>query len=364
MDLPLTKLSETATTITLGWTPIPCLGYVLYADGVRKSNSWEQQKSSWKTAKATEIRVVALGAEATGVWPPAVPPKTYKTRFQNISAQALGDDASFGADFYQQEKVPDRANIMLLNGEKVLRTRCAFGDNNIAGSGTGERCEIMRGGSPGPFASSLSFVEGESFVLGTQFYLDPAFTSPGFLYGTTWMSWNNFVQTHHGSSFGQVPWQLNLCTDSARLGMRVIGGGQAAGPYNTDGTPQGSTVRWYWTLNGTPYIGNNNVWNNGTPGDGVDTYQVPKGVWHKLVMSVKFHQTTGYAKIWINGVQRFNATDIPLGYLNEPGAYFKQGMYRATAANGASPGASGDSILYWRDLYSFTSEAEALNFYA
>ena len=73
-DLPLTKLAETASTITLGWTPIPCLGYVLYADGVRKSNSWDQAKSSWKTAKAGEIRVVALGAAATGVWPPVAPP--------------------------------------------------------------------------------------------------------------------------------------------------------------------------------------------------------------------------------------------------------------------------------------------------
>jgi len=68
-DLPLTKLAETTSTITLGWTPISCLGYVLYADGVRKSNSWDSAKSSWKTAKATEIKVVALGAEATGVYP-------------------------------------------------------------------------------------------------------------------------------------------------------------------------------------------------------------------------------------------------------------------------------------------------------
>jgi len=88
MDLPLTKLAETATTVTLGWTPIPCLGYVLYADGVRKSNSWDQSKSSWKTNKATEIRVVALGAAAEGVWPPVIPPPT----------------AQFGADLPVRQK--------------------------------------------------------------------------------------------------------------------------------------------------------------------------------------------------------------------------------------------------------------------
>lgn len=73
-DLPLTKLAETTTTITLGWTPVLCLGYVLYADGVRKSNSWDPNKSSWKTNKATELKVVALGAEAEGLYPPVVPP--------------------------------------------------------------------------------------------------------------------------------------------------------------------------------------------------------------------------------------------------------------------------------------------------
>lgn len=29
------KVSETATTVTLAWTPVPCLGYVLYANGIR-----------------------------------------------------------------------------------------------------------------------------------------------------------------------------------------------------------------------------------------------------------------------------------------------------------------------------------------
>jgi hypothetical protein len=74
VNLPLTKLAETASTVTLGWTPIPCLGYVLYADGVRKSNSWDPLKASWKTNKATEIKVVALGAAAEGVYPPVVVP--------------------------------------------------------------------------------------------------------------------------------------------------------------------------------------------------------------------------------------------------------------------------------------------------
>lgn len=69
-SLPLRKIAETATTVTLAWDPIPCLGYVLYADGVRKSNSWDPAKSTWKTNKASEIRVVALGEKASGTWKP------------------------------------------------------------------------------------------------------------------------------------------------------------------------------------------------------------------------------------------------------------------------------------------------------
>lgn len=74
-DMPLTKLSETASTVTLGWTPpAGAVGYVLYADGVRKSNSWDPGKNSWKTNKAAEIKIVALGNLAEGVYPNVVPP--------------------------------------------------------------------------------------------------------------------------------------------------------------------------------------------------------------------------------------------------------------------------------------------------
>src|SRR6185295_962015 len=57
----LTKIAETDTTITLGWTPpANCVGYVLYANGVRKSNSWDGGKKTWRLAK--------------GVWPPPTTP--------------------------------------------------------------------------------------------------------------------------------------------------------------------------------------------------------------------------------------------------------------------------------------------------
>lgn len=70
------KIAEGTSTITLGWTPVPgCLGYVLYVDGVRKSNTWDATKDNWRVSKGgTEYRVVALGVEDEGVYPSPPPP--------------------------------------------------------------------------------------------------------------------------------------------------------------------------------------------------------------------------------------------------------------------------------------------------
>src|SRR5262245_47486759 len=90
-DLPLTKLGETTKTITLGWTPpAGAIGYVLYADGVRKSNSWDPAKSSWKTNKANEIRIVALGVQAEGFYPGHTPPPLVGTVLPGVSFGGIG----------------------------------------------------------------------------------------------------------------------------------------------------------------------------------------------------------------------------------------------------------------------------------
>jgi hypothetical protein len=75
-DMPLTKLAETPSTLTLGWTPpVGAVGYVLYADGVRTSNSWDPQKRTWGVKNdGKTIRIVALGNLAEGVYPNVVPP--------------------------------------------------------------------------------------------------------------------------------------------------------------------------------------------------------------------------------------------------------------------------------------------------
>lgn len=81
------KIAETNTTITLGWTPVPgCIGYVLYVDGKRTSNTWDATKDNWRVSKgAQEYKIVALGVEDQGVYPTVTPPLPTGNRLARLS---------------------------------------------------------------------------------------------------------------------------------------------------------------------------------------------------------------------------------------------------------------------------------------
>ncbi len=70
-SLPLTKLSETTKTITLGWTPIPCEGYEFLVNDKRVSNTWDASARQVKFGKVSsgKYSVRALGVIAQGVYP-------------------------------------------------------------------------------------------------------------------------------------------------------------------------------------------------------------------------------------------------------------------------------------------------------
>lgn len=72
-DLPLHKISETATTITLGWTPVAgAIGYRFQsaAQAPKWSHTWSATRDRVTFAKGQEPYVVqALGVEAAGSWP-------------------------------------------------------------------------------------------------------------------------------------------------------------------------------------------------------------------------------------------------------------------------------------------------------
>lgn len=74
--ITLTKISETSSKITLGWTPVPgCIGYVFYADDTRVSNTWDPNKSQVTFSKGpAKLRVDAVGVEDSGSYPPAPVP--------------------------------------------------------------------------------------------------------------------------------------------------------------------------------------------------------------------------------------------------------------------------------------------------
>lgn len=73
-DLPLTPLSETASTITLGWTPPQgCRGYRFETNG-KRSSTMDGSRASVKFAKPGPYTVEALGTLAQGTYPPPVLP--------------------------------------------------------------------------------------------------------------------------------------------------------------------------------------------------------------------------------------------------------------------------------------------------
>lgn len=79
--ITLTVVSETATTITVGWTPVVgAAGYEFLVDGTRVSNTWDATRSSVKFGKPYPgehtYSVVVLGKTDEGdlVWPAVTPP--------------------------------------------------------------------------------------------------------------------------------------------------------------------------------------------------------------------------------------------------------------------------------------------------
>lgn len=75
--LTLTKISETQTKITLGWTPVPgAIGYRYQSatQAPKWSHTWNAQQSQVTFSKAAWYKVEALGIEEAGVYPPSEPP--------------------------------------------------------------------------------------------------------------------------------------------------------------------------------------------------------------------------------------------------------------------------------------------------
>lgn len=77
MALTLTKLSETASKITLGWTPVAgAIGYRFQSATTtpKWSHTWDATRSEVTFSKAAWYKVEALAVKDAGQYPAAEPP--------------------------------------------------------------------------------------------------------------------------------------------------------------------------------------------------------------------------------------------------------------------------------------------------
>lgn len=75
IDIPLTKKVEGTKTITLSWTPVPCVGYVFYVNDTRVSNTWNPALTEITFHKVENgiYKVKALEIAGEGIYPKAQP---------------------------------------------------------------------------------------------------------------------------------------------------------------------------------------------------------------------------------------------------------------------------------------------------
>lgn len=96
--IDLTKLAETDTTLTLGWSPVPCTGYRFSAEKQTKpSHTWDAARSSVRFAKGSAwYRVEALGVAAVGEYLPSPQPVPPGGDLVWNADLATGDRSQYG----------------------------------------------------------------------------------------------------------------------------------------------------------------------------------------------------------------------------------------------------------------------------
>lgn len=95
--MKLTKISETPTTITLGWEPVQgCEGYVFYRDGTRVSRTFDPTRDRVKFSKGTSYRVEAItfSVIAADSYPDA-PAPMFKKVAPRVAYKDGGSDARY-----------------------------------------------------------------------------------------------------------------------------------------------------------------------------------------------------------------------------------------------------------------------------
>lgn len=97
--MQLRKVSETPTTITLGWDPVPGAdGYLFYADGKRVSRTFDPKRKTVKFSKGPAsfvVEAVRFAHVDSDAWPDTQPPSSFKKVAPRVAYKAGGSDARY-----------------------------------------------------------------------------------------------------------------------------------------------------------------------------------------------------------------------------------------------------------------------------
>lgn len=199
----------------------------------------------------------------------------------------------------------------------VQRIEVKSGDTQVYGSGaTAERAEVAAK------TGDLSrFVNGESVVISFGVRVDPSFASAP-------ESWNIFSQVHASGGGNRPPFALSISGDEPSVQMALEGGGR----WEKAGQPD-DTVKSRFELG-----------------------PLPKGEWHDIVVALQFGcEGDGQATVWLDGRLSADASSQAIGYCEDPGMYWKQGVYRAAD--------NADLKLWFSDTYRWANASDALAHY-
>lgn len=190
-------------------------------------------------------------------------------------------------NFIVQAKDPSRVSIIDTDRGKALRLTTLPGDDNVAGSGEMQRCDVYLAetGSQDPQV----FKEGEEqwWSLSIQFPNDFVFPK-----------WHRYALAgfHHTGSTGQGNFTLGFTkgakdSDPGILGFQGFGGVQDQGQF----------------------------------GSYIDS--ALKGLWYEFVYHVKWSSTAGFFDAWVNGKRKLSHVG-PTLYAGQ-GVYFKLANYHS-----------------------------------
>ncbi len=171
MSIVLRKIKEDATTITLGWDPVPgCDGYVFYSAGVRRSKTMDPSRRSVRLSKGQEpyrVEAVRLTTIDYGEYPVVKPPPepTYKKVAPRVAYKTDRADARYclflpggmlrpGVTQRQDGKFTDESGAVYTDGDGLDESGrrspgsandCPTSASNIDGR---EYCSLPMQGDP------------------------------------------------------------------------------------------------------------------------------------------------------------------------------------------------------------------------